>query len=125
MITEQQAPVPTARHDPGLTPDQVPDIAAALSADDLDRATATVAPLYAVDVAALLNQLGPAQRAALIERLRGRLDAEVLASLDASVREEVIDQLGPREVAEAVSELATDDAVEVLADLEPEMRESV
>lgn len=124
-MTQDHTPVPSAKQDAGLTADKVRDVAALIAAGDLDGAVRLVGPLYAVDVAALLNQLDDTQRSALVEKLRGRLDAEVLADLDDSVREKVVEQLGPAAVASAVTELETDDAVEVLANLDDQVRTSV
>ncbi len=111
--------------DAGVTPEQVLAVAAAVAEGDVEKAAILVLALHAADAAALIGQLDEAPRHAVIEALRGRFDAELLANLEGNVQEKVLEQLGPTEVAEAVADLETDDAVHVLAALDDEDRENV
>lgn len=90
----------------------------AVEAGDGAAVTALLEPLHAADIADLIEQVSPAQRAALLALYGAEIDGEILSEIDESIREEVIEAL-PREVlAEAVRELETDDVVDILEDLE-------
>ncbi|PCJ59870.1 MAG: magnesium transporter [Rhodospirillaceae bacterium] len=109
----------------GLAPDLERAVAATLEAEDVSGVRALVAPLHVADVADLLEHLTADHRKFLFEILRPTLDAELLAQLDETVREEIIEYLGPEEVAAAVAELESDDAVEVIQELDREEQQEV
>jgi magnesium transporter len=82
-------------------------------------------PLHAADIADILEQIGPANRRALLDLWSGQIDGDILSELDESIREEVIDYL-PRDVlADAVRELDSDDVVDLLEDLEAPQKEMI
>jgi magnesium transporter len=97
----------------------------AVDSGDADRLTELLEPLHAADIADILEQIGPADRRALIKLWSGEIDGEILSELDESIREDVIDLL-PREVlAEAVRELDSDDVVDLIEDLEAPQQEAI
>ena len=100
--------------------DRVAAILAAVEAGDTPRLTALMEPLHAADIADLLEQIGPSDRAALLALWSGEIDGEILSEIDEAIREEVIEALPDAVVAEAMRELDTDDVVDILEDLEPE-----
>lgn len=98
--------------------DRVEAILAAVEAGDADRVTELMEPLHAADIADLLEQIGGADRRALLALWSGEIDGEILSEIDESIREEVIESLPREVVAEAMRELDTDDVVDILEDLE-------
>ncbi|MCA8896057.1 MAG: hypothetical protein KDA48_12435, partial [Amphiplicatus sp.] len=62
----------------------------AIEADDAARLEEIVEELHPADVADLLGLLEEEEREKMIEMLGGELDAEVLAELDADVKDSVI-----------------------------------
>jgi magnesium transporter len=98
--------------------DRVEAILAAVEAGDADRVTELMEPLHAADIADLLEQIGGADRRALLTLWSGEIDGEILSEIDESIREEVIESLPREVVAEAMRELDTDDVVDILEDLE-------
>jgi magnesium transporter len=85
---------------------------------DTARLTELMGPLHAADIADLLEQIGSADRRALLALWSGEIDGEILSEIDDSIREEVVEALAPEVLAEAVRELDTDDVVDILEDLE-------
>jgi magnesium transporter len=108
-----------------LDPAFVEDVAAALRADDKERARALVADLHYADMADLLERLDREDRHLLIEAIRDEFNADVLPELAADVRDEIMDALGFEDFAAALAELDSDDAVYVAGKLDPMEREQV
>ena len=98
--------------------DRVDAILAAVEAGDAGRVTELMEPLHAADIADLLEQIGGADRRALLTLWSGEIDGEILSEIDESIRDEVIGSLPREVVAEAMRELDTDDVVDILEDLE-------
>lgn len=97
----------------------------AIETGDAASLSAELDSLHAADIADLMEQIGPAERRALIALWSGGIDGDILSELDESIREEVIEAL-PRDVlAEAVRELDSDDVVDLLEDLEEPQQEMI
>jgi magnesium transporter len=108
-----------------LHADRLEAILAAVEIGDADRLTALLQPLHAADIADLLEQIGTANRRALLAMWSGEVDGEILSEIDEAIREEVIESL-PREVlAEAMRELDSDDVVDILEDLDAPQQEEI
>jgi magnesium transporter len=101
------------------------NVSAALGAGDIPQVESLIEDLHPADVADLIEHLEPEERKLFIEITRHVIEAETIAHLEDSVREDVVEQLGPEAVAEVVSELDTDDAVEILEDLDAERQQEV
>jgi magnesium transporter len=100
----------------------VAEILDAVEAGDTDRLTELLEPLYAADIADLLEQISPSERRGLLQLWSREMDGEILSEIDESIREEVIEYL-PRDVlTEAVRELESDDVVDILEDLEEDQQ---
>jgi len=103
----------------------VDEVAAALRADDKERARLLVAFLHYADMADLLERLDAEDRRLLVEAIRDTFNADVLPELSADIRHEVMDALGFEDFAVAIAELDSDDAVHVAGKLDPAEREQV
>jgi magnesium transporter len=115
----------TVEADDGLDPRRVGGILDAVEAGDAATVTSLMEPLHAADIADLLEQIGPANRAALIALWSGEIDGEILSEISDAIREEVIALL-PRDVLTgAMRELDTDDVVDILEDLEDDQQEAI
>ncbi|MGL4311381.1 MAG: magnesium transporter [Paracoccaceae bacterium] len=125
-MVEQAAQEPDrAEEDYTLDEGTVTAILKAAEAADAEALAALSEPLHAADIADLLEQIGPADRRAVLRLWPGGIDGDVLSELDESIREEVIEYL-PREVlAEAVRELDSDDVVDLIEDLEAPQQEII
>lgn len=107
-----------------LDPDRVEAIVEAVEAEDAPLLDALMEPLHAADIADLLEQIGPAERQALIRLWPGGIDGDILSELGEGVREEVIEALPQDVLANAVRELDSDDVVDIIEDLEePQQRQ--
>ena len=73
---ETEVPPPAPEEHGGVPDELVRAVTEALGEGAIERAVALVQALHAADQAQLLNQIDATQRTALIEALRGRLDAE-------------------------------------------------
>ncbi len=94
--------------------DRVAAILDAVEGRDSLRLASLMEPLHAADIADLLEQIAPAERAALLALWSGEIDGEVLSEIDEAIREEVIEALPDEVVAEAMRELDTDDVGDIL-----------
>ncbi len=101
-----------------VTPALVRAVADALENEAKDQLLSLVEPLHAADLAQLLVTLDAQQRRDLVTALGPNLDPEVLSEVDEQLRDELLDLLGTKTVADAVKELDVEDAAYVLDDLE-------
>ena len=109
----------------GIRPETVRAIAEALADNRLDAVHELIASMHSADVADLLQDLRPEERGYLVDILRTRFDADILAELDETVREEVLQHLDPGEVVDAVTALDSDDAVQIIEDLDEADRQRI
>jgi magnesium transporter len=114
-----------AAEDEVLDQGRIDDVLAAVEARDGAAVDALLDPLHAADIADLLEQIGTADRRALLSLWSHEIDGEILSEISDAIREEVIETL-PREVlVEAVRDLETDDVVDILEDLERPQQEVI
>ena len=90
----------------------------AIADQDGPALIALLQPLHPADIADLLEQIAPAERAVFLRLAEGEIDGDVLSEVSEGIREEVIAALPPERVAEAMRDLHTDDVVDILEDLE-------
>jgi len=109
----------------GVTRRDIDAVRAAMDAGDIGRMEGIALGLHAADLADLIEGLSPAERRILFAAMGPRIDPQVLAFLEETVREEVIGLMPPADVAAAVTELDTDDAVEVVASLDAPVQEEI
>jgi magnesium transporter len=111
--------------DETLDQDRIEAVLRAVEAGDSAAVNVLLDPLHAADIADLLEQIGGADRRALLVLWSHEIDGEILSEISDAIREEVVDSL-PREVlAEAVRDLETDDVVDLLEDLEQPQQDRV
>ncbi|MHB9879853.1 magnesium transporter [Pacificimonas sp. ICDLI1SI03] len=103
----------------------VDSIGEALEAGDEALIQEMVEPLHNADIADLIEQMPPADRAPLAAALGDKLDPEIIAEMDETVREDLIDLLSHERMAEVLGELDTDDAVAIVEDLDHEDQRAV
>jgi magnesium transporter len=115
----------TSTMDNVLNAGLVEAVRAAVAATDAAKVTALMQPLHAADVADLLEQIGAANRGALLALWSGEIDGDILSEIDESIREEVIESLSPTVLADAMRELDTDDVVDILEDLERPQQDAI
>jgi magnesium transporter len=109
----------------GLDQDRIGAVLAAVAAGDGTALDGLLDPLHAADIADLLEQIGPADRLALLRLWSHEIDGEILSEISDAIREEVVAAL-PREVlVEAVRDLETDDVVDILEDLDPPQQDVI
>lgn len=104
---------------------RVAAVLAVVEARDAVRLAEMLEPLHPADVADLLEQIGTANRRALLGLWSGEIDGDVLSEIDESIREEVIEALPREVVAEAMRELDTDDVVDILEDLDAPQQDRI
>lgn len=97
----------------------------AVEAGDQQTLSVLMEPLHAADIADLLEQITPGDRAGLIWLYDREFDGDILSELDESLREEVIGVLRPDVLAEAVRELESDDVVDLVEDLDEPYQEAI
>jgi magnesium transporter len=108
-----------------LHADRLEAILASVEVGDTDRLTALLEPLHAADIADLLEQIGTANRRALLAMWSGEVDGEILSEIDEAIREEVIESLPRAVLAEAMRELDSDDVIDILEDLDAPQQEEI
>jgi len=102
----------------GLSDEIVGSVQTAIQEGRLEDAANEALELHPADLADLVERLPPEERVSLVSSLGSRLDADVLAHLDESVREELVEVLNTEQLAAFVSDLESDDAVDLIEDLE-------
>lgn len=126
QIRGGQRPEPGAEDEYGLDRATLVAILDAVEAGNAPRLTALMAPLHAADIADLLEQIAPEERAALVRLYGHEFDGDILSEIDESIREEIVGLLSPQVLTDAVRELDTDDVVDLIEGLEePQQQEAV
>ena len=105
-----------------LDQDRIDAVLNAVEAGDSAALDALLDPLHAADIADLLEQIGGADRRALLRLWSHEIDGDILSEISDAIREEVIENLPPGVLAEAVRDLESDDVVDILEDLDPPQR---
>ncbi|WP_299944326.1 magnesium transporter [uncultured Ruegeria sp.] len=108
-----------------LDPRTVAAILYTVDVEDRSKLIELMEPLHAADIADLLEQINPFERARLIRLYDKEFDGDILSELDESVREEVVSLLKPDVLAEAVRDMESDDVVDLLEDLEEPQQEAI
>ncbi|WP_240229287.1 magnesium transporter [Devosia lacusdianchii] len=96
-----------------------------LAAGRNDDVATVMEPLHAADVGDVLESLDADERVELVRVLGDRFDYSALTEVDESVRVDLMDALPNAEIARGVTGLDSDDAVAILEDLEQEDRDEV
>ncbi|MDM7932843.1 magnesium transporter [Tabrizicola sp.] len=105
--------------DETLDQDRIDAVLRAVSTEDRSGLDALLEPLHAADIADLLEQIGGADRRALLALWSHEIDGDILSEISDAIREEVIESLPPEVLAHAVRDLESDDVVDILEDLDP------
>ena len=92
----------------------------AVEAGDEPQLALLLEPLHPADIADLLEQIGPAQRKALLTLRPATAEGDVLSELEEGLRDEVIADLSADDLAEAVRDLESDDVVDLVDNLSAE-----
>lgn len=93
-------------------------VSEALAAGEQKSVRALTRDLHAADLADVIEALDQDERVRLISSLGRNFDAEALAELDESVRDELMEALPNDVIASAIKKLDTDDALYLIEDLE-------
>jgi Mg2+ transporter MgtE len=73
--------------------------------------------LHPADVADILEQLAPSQRAAVFAHLDNEAAAETISELEDAFQADVIDDLSERRASDLLAEMDPDDAADIIGDL--------
>ena len=101
------------------------DIQTAVDSGDRPRLIELLLPLHVADIADLLEQVNPAERAALLQLWGHDFDGEVLAEAEEGVRDAILRELPAEVLNEAIRDLETDDVVYLIEDLEEPEKERI
>ena len=108
-----------------LDPKGISAILYAVEIEDRAKLTELMEPLHAADIADLLEQINPFDRARLIRLYDRAFDGEILTELEEGLREDVIAVLKPEVLVEAVRDLDSDDIVDLVEDLGEPQQEAI
>jgi magnesium transporter len=81
--------------------------------------------LHPADLAAIMEELSASERQSIIASLDEETAASVLAELDARLTTQIVEKLDPEKAADILEEMAPDAAADVLADLPKETSEEL
>ncbi|MEM9969658.1 MAG: magnesium transporter [Pseudomonadota bacterium] len=98
---------------------------AATKADDRPQLEGVLEPLHPADIADLLEQVDPEDRAAILNLAGDYIDGDILSEIDEDIRDEVVETLEPEVLAAAVQKLESDDVVDILEDLEQSKQDAI
>lgn len=81
--------------------------------------------IHPADLAEIVEELGPAQREAIIETIDSGVAAEALSELKPETRANILEALETEKAAEIIEEMAPDEAADSLADLEEDTSQQI
>jgi len=84
-----------------------------------------ISPLYAADVADIIESLPTLEREQLIDTLKPNLDPEVLTHLEDYIRTQVVEWLGIKYLAKALMAVDSDDALAIIESLSAKHQHSI
>jgi magnesium transporter len=89
------------------------------------EAFAELADLHPADIADIIQQIGPRERAAVLAALEPSLAADALQEMDESLRGSVLAELPPSSAAAVLGEIDPDEAADMLAELPDDVAEAL
>ena len=86
---------------------------------------AGLAELHPADLADIIDQLAPKDRAGVLASLDDEAAADVFEEMEPETQVEVLEDLDPARAADILEEMSPDDAADLVADLSDESREEI
>jgi magnesium transporter len=86
---------------------------------------AGLAELHPADLASIIDQLAPRDRAGVLASLDDEAVADALEEMEPDTQVEVMEDLEPARAADILEEMSPDDAADLVADLSDEAREEI
>jgi magnesium transporter len=86
---------------------------------------AGLAELHPADLATIIDQLAPKDRAGVLASLDDESAADAIEEMEPGTQVEVIEDLSPERAADILEEMSPDDAADLVADLSDEAREEI
>ncbi len=86
---------------------------------------AGLAELHPADLADIIDQLAPKDRAGVLASLDDEAAADVFEEMEPETQVEVLEDLDPARAADILEEMSPDDAADLVADLSDETREEI
>ena len=86
---------------------------------------AGLAELHPADLADIIDQLAPRDRAGVLASLDDEAAADVFEEMEPETQVEVLEDLDPARAADILEEMSPDDAADLVADLSDESREEI
>jgi magnesium transporter len=86
---------------------------------------AGLAELHPADLASIIDQLAPRDRAGVLASLNDEAVADAIEEMEPDTQVEVMEDLEPGRAADILEEMSPDDAADLVADLSDEAREEI
>jgi magnesium transporter len=86
---------------------------------------AGLAELHPADLASIIDQLAPRDRAGVLASLNDEAVADAIEEMEPNTQVEVMEDLEPARAADILEEMSPDDAADLVADLSDEAREEI
>jgi magnesium transporter len=86
---------------------------------------AGLAELHPADLASIIDQLAPRDRAGVLASLDDEAAADAIEEMEPDTQVEVLEDLEPARAADILEEMSPDDAADLVADLSDEAREEI
>ncbi|HLO35473.1 MAG TPA: CBS domain-containing protein, partial [Candidatus Deferrimicrobium sp.] len=84
-----------------------------------------LAELHPADLASILDQLAPRDRAGILASLDDEAVADAMEEMEPDTQVEVLEDLAPERAADILEEMSPDDAADLVADLSETAREEI
>ncbi len=84
-----------------------------------------LATLHPADLASIIDQLAPKDRAGVLASLDDEAAADAIEEMEPDTQVEVLEDLAPERAADILEEMSPDDAADVMADLSETTREEI
>ena len=84
-----------------------------------------LAELHPADLATIIDQLAPRDRAGVLASLDDEAAADAIEEMEPDTQVEVLEDLAPERAADILEEMSPDDAADLVADLSDEARDEI
>jgi Mg2+ transporter MgtE len=84
-----------------------------------------LAELHPADLATIIDQLAPRDRAGVLASLDDEAVADALEEMEPDTQVEILEDLAPERAADILEEMSPDDAADLVADLSDETRDEI
>lgn len=125
-ITDKEQLANEAEENPfRLSDEEIKEVTEAIRAQDADTVAAVIEELTPADTAELIEKFAEEDRRELLEMYSDQLSPETFSELDPELRRQAMENMDAIDVASIVSDLDSDDALDIIEDLDEDFQKEI